>query len=403
MKAGPLDRVRVVEITMFQQGPVAGMRLGDLGADVIKIEAKAGDPGRGFMKIIGAMAGLKGRNYYFEHHNRNKRSIVIDLKNKKGMEIFLKLIDTADVFLNNMSIEAPIKLGIGPDILLARNSRLIYAQASGWGRKGPDANELSFDYTGIARAGMMMSCGERGTPPTQILPGIGDEVGGLMCAWGVTAALYAREKTGKGQVVDTSLMGSLIAMLGFIMEAPAMLGQEFPREIRAEAGNALYNHYRCKDDKWIAIAHLDPDRYWPKICKALGIEDLKSDSRFNSIEARGLNARELVAILDQRFVTRSRDEWIRILKEEGCIFTPIQTPLEVSQDPQAFANNYFVDVQHPEWGKIKMVGFPWDFSETPASCWREAPAFGQHTEEILLELNYNSDDIAHLKKEGIIQ
>jgi crotonobetainyl-CoA:carnitine CoA-transferase CaiB-like acyl-CoA transferase len=319
------------------------------------------------------------------------------------MEIFLKLIDTADVFLNNMSIEAPIKLGIGPDILLARNSRLIYAQASGWGRKGPDANELSFDYTGIARTGMMMSCGERGTPPTQILPGIGDEVGGLMCAWGITAALYAREKTGKGQVVDTSLMGSLIAMLGFIMEAPAMLGQEFPREIRAEAGNALYNHYRCKDDKWIAIAHLDPDRYWPKICKALGIEDLKADPRFISIEARGRNAGELVAILDQRFVTRSRDEWIQILKEEGCIFTPIQTPLEVSQDPQAFANNYFVDVRHPEWGKIKMVGFPWDFSETPASCKREAPAFGQHTEEILLELGYRSDDIAHLKKEGVIQ
>ena len=403
MKAGPLTGVRVVEITMFQQGPVAGMRLGDLGADVIKIEAKTGDPGRGFMKIIGAMAGLEGRNYYFEHHNRNKRSIVIDLKNKKGIEVFLKLIDTADVFLNNMSIEAPIKLGIGPDILLARNPKLIYAQASGWGRKGADANELSFDYTGIARAGMMMSCGERGTPPTQILPGIGDEVGGLMCAWGVTAALYAREKTGKGQVVDTSLMGSLIAMLAFILEAPTMLGQEFPREIRAEAGNPLYNHYRCKDDKWIAIAHLDPDRYWPKICKALGIEDLKSDPRFNSIEARGRNARELVAILDQRFLTRSRDEWIRILKEEGCIFTPIQTLLEVTQDEQAFANNYFINVQHPEWGKMKMVGFPWDFSETPASWRREAPAFGQHTEEILLTLGYNSDDIAQLKKEEVIQ
>ena len=402
MKAGPLDGVRVVEITMFQQGPVAGMRLGDLGADVIKIEAKTGDPGRGFMKIIGAMAGLEGKNYYFEHHNRNKRSIVLDLKNKKGMEVFLKLIDTADVFLNNMSIEAPIKLGIGPDILLARNPRLIYAQASGWGRKGPDANELSFDYTGIARSGLMMSCGERGTPPTQILPGIGDEVGGLMCAWGVTAALYAREKTGKGQVVDTSLMGSVITMLAFIMEAPAILGQEFPREIRAAAGNPIYNHYRCKDDKWIAIAHLDPDRYWPKICKALGIEDLQFSPKFNSIEARGKNAKELVAILDQRFATRSRDEWIRILKEEGCIFTLIQTPLEVSQDPQAFANNYFIEVQHPEWGKTKMVGFPWDFSETPASWWREAPAFGQHTEEILLELGYNSDGIANLKKEGAI-
>ncbi len=403
MTAGPLDGVRVVEITMFQQGPVAGMRLGDLGADVIKIEAKTGDPGRGFMKIIGAMAGLKGRNYYFEHNNRNKRSIVLDLKSKKGMEIFLKLIDTADVFLNNMSIEAPIKLGIGPDILLARNPRLIYAQASGWGRKGPDANELSFDYTGIARTGMMMSCGERGTPPTQILPGIGDEIGGLMCAWGVTAALYAREKTGKGQVVDTSLMGSLIAMLGFIMAAPAILGQQFPREIRAEAGNPLYNHYRCKDDKWIAIAHLDPDRYWPKICKALGIENLQNDPRFNSIEARGRNAKELVAILDQRFVTKTRDEWIQILKKEGCIFTPIQTPLEVSNDLQAIANNYFINVQHPEWGRTKMVGFPWDFSETPASWRREAPAFGQHTEEILSELGYNSADIANLKEEGVIQ
>ena len=403
MTSGPLEGVKVVEITMFQQGPVAGMRLGDLGADVIKIEAKTGDPGRGFMRIIEAMAGLKGRNYYFEHTNRNKRNIVLDLKSKRGMEIFLRLIDSADVFLNNMSIEAPIKLGIGPDKLLARNPRLIYAQASGWGRKGPDANDLSFDYTGIARSGLMMSCGERGTPPTQILPGVGDEIGGLMCAWGVTAALYAREKTGKGQVVDTSLMGSLIAMLGFIMAAPAMLGQEFPREVRATAGNPLYNHYRCKDDKWIAIAHLDPDRYWPKICKAVGIEELQHDSRFNGIEARGQNAKKLIAILDQRFATKTRDEWTKILKEEGCIFTPIQTPLEVSNDPQTIANNYFIDVQHPVWGKIKMVGFPWDFSETPASCRREAPAFGQHTEEILLELGYNKVDIAKFRDEGTIQ
>ena len=401
--AGPLNGVRVVEITMFQQGPVAGMRLGDLGADVVKIEAKTGDPGRGFMKIIGAMAGLEGRNYYFEHTNRNKRGIVVDLKNKKGMELFFKLIDTADVFLNNLSIEAPIKLGIGPDVLLARNPRLIYAHASGWGRKGPDANELSFDYTGIARSGMMMSCGERGTPPTQILPGIGDEVGGLMCAWGVTAALYAREKTGKGQIVDTSLMGSLIAMLGFIMAAPAILGQEFPREIRAAAGNPLYNHYRCGDNKWIAIAHLDPDRYWPKVCKALAMEDLRDDPRFNSIAARGRNARELVAILDQRFSTRSRDEWVRILQEEGCIFTPVQTPLEVSNDAQAIANNYFINVDHPEWGTMKMTGFPWDFSETPASWRRKAPGFGQHTGEILSELGYNTEEIARFREEGVIQ
>lgn len=400
--SGPLKGVKVVEITMFQQGPVAGMRLGDLGADVIKIEAKTGDPARGFMKIIGAMTGLKGHNYYFEHTNRNKRSLVLDLKTEKGMAVFLDLIDEADVFLNNMSIGAPIKMGIGPDDLMKRNPRLIYAQASGWGRKGADAKTLSFDYTGIARSGLMMSCGEKGSPPTQILPGIGDEIGGLICAWGITAALYAREKTGQGQVVDTSLMGSMIGALGFIMAAPAMLGQEFPREVRARAGNPLYNHYRCKDDRWVAIAHLDPDKYWPKLCRALRIEDLEQDERFSSIDARGENAERLVAIFDEKFAAKTRDEWFEILGEEGCISTPIQTPTEVTNDPQALANRYFIPVDHPDWGSTKMIGFPWDFSETPASWRRKAPGFGEHSEEILKELGYAKEKIASLKGDGIV-
>lgn len=398
MNNGPLSGVKVVEITLFQQGPVAGMRLGDLGADVIKVESPGGDPGRGFMKIIGAMAGLKGRNYYFEHCNRNKRSIVLDLKSEKGREIFLKLIDQADVFVNNMTIDAPKRLGFGPDELLARNPRLIYAHASGWGRKGPDANAFSFDYTGIARSGLMLACGERGTPPTQILPGIGDEVGAIMCAWGVTAALYAREKTGKGQVVDTSLMSGVITTLAFIMAAPSILGQEFPREIRAEAGNPVYNHYACKDGKWLVLAHLDPDRYWPKVCKALGMEDLENDPKFNTIPARSKHAKELVGIMDKRFATKTRDEWVDILQKEGCIFTPIQSPTEVSNDPQAMANNYFIECEHPEHGKTKMVGFPWDFSETPAQYQRPAPGLGEHTTEILEEIGYSKEEIAEYMK-----
>ena len=400
--AGPLDGVRVVEITSFQQGPVAGMRLGDLGADVVKVEPKTGDAGRGFMRIIGVEAGLKGRNYYFENNNRNKRSIVIDMKTERGMEIFFKLIDNADVFLNNLSIDAPIRMGIGPDVLLERNPRLIYAQASGWGRKGPDANALSFDYTGIARSGLMMSCGERDAPPGQVVPGLGDELGGLILAWGVTAALYSREKTGRGQVVDTSLMGSLIATLGLIMAAPSILGQEFPRGKRSQAGNPIYNHYRCQDDKWIAIAHLQPDRYWPNVCKALGLSELENDPKFNSIEARAENSEELVAIFDDKFATKTRDEWLRILNEEGCICTPVQSSMEVSNDPQALANNYFIYVDHPTWGRIKMVGFPWDFSETPASWRREAPEFGQHTEQILQEMGYGWEDITRFKEEEAI-
>jgi crotonobetainyl-CoA:carnitine CoA-transferase CaiB-like acyl-CoA transferase len=400
--AGALDGVKVVELTMFQQGPVAGTKLGDLGADVIKVEPLTGDPARGFMRIIGTMVGLKGRNYYFENHNRNKRSISLDLKTEKGMEAFLKLIDGADVFVTNLSIGAPQKMGIGPDELLKRNPRLIYAQASGWGRKGPDANELSFDYTGIGRSGLMMSCGERGSPPAQILPGLGDELGGMVCAWAVCAALYVREKTGKGQVVDTSLMGSLMCMESLVLSAPAILGQEFPREVRVEAGNPLYNHYKAKDDKWFILAHLQPDRYWPNVCRALGNPELEHDPRFNSIEARGKNRKELITLMDKTFATKSREEWFKIFKKESLIYTPIQTPAEVVNDPQASANNYVISFDHPVLGKTRMVGFPWDFSQTPASVRREAPEFGQHTEEILLELGYGWEDIARMKEDKVI-
>jgi crotonobetainyl-CoA:carnitine CoA-transferase CaiB-like acyl-CoA transferase len=400
--AGPLEGVRVVELTLFQQGPVCGTKLGDMGADVIKVEPPTGDPARGFMRIIGTMVGLKGRNYYFENHNRNKRSIALDLKTERGMEIFLKLIDNADVFVTNLSIEAPLKMGIGPDELLKRNPRLIYAQASGWGRKGPDANALSFDYTGIGRSGLMMSCGERGSPPAQVLPGLGDELGGMVCAWGVCAALYAREKTGKGQLVDTSLMGSITCMLSLVLSAPAILGQEFPRENRRAAGNPIYNHYRAKDDRWFILAHLQPDRYWPNVCRAMGMPELEKDSRFDSIETRGANAEELIAIMDKQFLTRTRDEWFERFKKEGIIYTPIQSPKEVVNDRQALANDYVTWFDHPVLGKTRMVGFPWDFSRTPASIRREAPEFGQHTEEILLELGYGWEDITRLRDEKAI-
>ena len=402
MSKGPLSGIKVLEITTFQQGPVAGMRLGDLGADVIKIEPKGGDPARRQMSTIEALFDFSGYNYYFEHANRNKRGIVIDMKNKKGIETFLKLIDTADVFLNNMSIAAPIRLGIGPEVLLKRNPRLIFAQASGWGRKGPDAEKLSFDYTGIARSGLMMAVGEKDSPPGMILPGLGDEVGGLICAWGITLALFAREKTGKGQVVDTSLMGSVVGMLGHLISGTAMLNEKFTRLTRSASGNPIYNHYCCKDGKWLAIAHLDPDRWWPTVCKAMGIEDLVNDTRFNTEEGRAANGQELISILDRLFADKSRAEWMKILSEHGCIFTPVQDLPEVALDPQVLANNYLINVDHPLYGPTKTMGFPWDFSDTPASWHRQAPKLGEHTEEVLLENGFSTTEVAELRKESVI-
>jgi crotonobetainyl-CoA:carnitine CoA-transferase CaiB-like acyl-CoA transferase len=223
-----------------------------------------------------------------------------------------------------------------------------------------------------------------------------------MCAWGVTAALFAREKTGQGQVVDTSLMSGLIGALAFVLAAPSIMGQEFPRQVRARAGNPLYNHYRCRDDRWPAIAHLDPDRYRPKICKALGLETLQEDPRFCTIPARGKNAAELVALLDQRFAARDRAEWLEILKREGCIFTPVQTSLEVTRDAQTWANHYFIQVNHPEWGPLTMPGFPWVFSETPASWRLPAPGLGEHTEEILAGLGFGKPAISQYRLENII-
>jgi crotonobetainyl-CoA:carnitine CoA-transferase CaiB-like acyl-CoA transferase len=401
-----LDGIRVLDWTIFQQGPVASMILGDLGADVIKLEERiGGDVGRGMVRVAGAMVGGKEvlRNPYFEAGNRNKRSLTLDLKKARAREIVYQLVEKSDVFVQNFRAGVAERVGLDYETLARYNPKLVYAHASGWGPRGPDKDEPSADYTALARAGLMASAGEPGMDPVLVQGGIADQTGAVMTAFGVVSALYARERTGKGQKVDASILGGMVFLQGHPVVFCTMANLWGLRVARKSAGNPLWNHYKCGDDKWIALAHLSPDKFWPLLCQAMGLEALEKDPRFDSMDNRMKNCQELISILDRTFAARNRDEWIGAFKAKGVIFAPVNNTLEMTQDPQVLANDYVTTFDHPVFGPTKTVGFPVGFSETPMSIRREAPEFGQHTEEILIDLlGYTWDDITRLKEEEVI-
>ena len=402
----PLDGVRIIDWTIWQQGPVSTMMLADLGAEVIKIEERVGgDPGRGVLSIAGALVGAtSGPNFYFEANNRHKQSLTLDLKNPKAIEIVYQLAEKSDVFVQNFRKGVADKLGIGYEALSQRNPQLIYASATGYGPFGPDSGEPSFDYMGLARSGIMTAVGEPQMEPLSIAGGIADQMGAIMLAYGVMAALLAREKYGMGQEVDISHLGSMTALQGLNVACKAILGKEFKRMPRAAAPSPLWNHYKCGDDKWICLAMPQQDRYWSDFCKVLGIEHVLDDPRFATMGDRADNANELIPILDAAFASRPRDAWMQALKEGGdFIYTVVNTIADLPTDEQMLANEYIVDYEHPRIGKTQLVGVPVRLSKTPGDPKGAAPEFGEHTERILTELlDYSWEDVAKLREEEVI-
>jgi len=400
----PLDGIRVVDWTIWQQGPVASVMLGDLGAEVIKIEERTGgDPGRGVLRAQGM--DLSDRpNFYFEANNRNKKSLTVDLKKPEGVEIVRELADRADVFVQNFRFGVAARLGLDAATLRARNPRLVYASATGYGPEGAERAAPSFDYLGIARSGIMLAAGEPEHPPLAIAGGIADQMGAVMLAYGVLAALLAREKTGRGQEVDASHLGSMAWLQGLSLSAKLMLGFALPRMPRAQAINPLWNHYRCADDKWLALSMLQPDRYWAKFCEVLGIPQAANDERFATMGPRAANAAACVALLDETFAKRPRADWIAVLTPSGDFIVSIVNSVDdLPDDPQVKANDYVTTFEHPAFGPTRVVGMPIRLSETPGSVRLPAPEFGQHTEEILLDvLGYTWDDIARLRDADVI-
>lgn len=400
----PLDGIRVIDWTIWQQGPVCSTMLGDLGADVIKVEERTGgDPGRGMTKLSGIdMSGMP--NFYFEANNRNKRGITVDLKKAEGREIVYQLVAGADVFVQNFRQGVAERLGLGYDELKKRNPRLIYATATGYGPDGPESGDPSFDQLGLARSGIMLAAGEPDMPPLAIAGGIADQMGAIMLAYGVIAALLARERYGVGQAVDGSHLGSMMALQGLSVSARLMWGFAIPRMPRKFQANPLWNHYQCQDGRWICLGMLQPDRYWADFCRVIGRPELAADERFADLRVRAANAGTAIEILDAVFATRPLAEWLTLLRAGGdFIFCQVNAVDDLPADPQVTANDYVVDYDHPRFGPTRVIGLPLRFSETPGSVRLPAPEFGEHTEQILTEvLGYSWEQVAELKDREVI-
>lgn len=405
MPPQPLDGILVLDWTIWQQGPVSSAMLGDMGADVIKIEQRGtGDPGR-WLIAAGGTDTSDRPNWYFEANNRNKKSITIDLKKPEGVEVVRALAEKADVFVQNFRKGVAARLGLDYAALCERNPGLIYASATGYGPEGPDSAEPSFDHLGLARSGIMKAAGEPDMPPLTVTGGIADQMGAIMLAYGVMTALVARERHGIGQEVNASQLGSMAYLQGLSLSMKLMAGLAMPRTFRKRSFNALWNHYRCADDQWLAFAMLQADRYWPDVARVIGRPELVDDPRFVTMATRAEHAEECVAFLDEAFAGKPRADWIRILREDDSdlIFTVVNSVDDLPDDPQVKANDYIVEFDHPQHGATHMVGVPVGLSKTPGSVRSAAPELGQHTEEILLEtLGWDWDRIGALREKKVI-
>ncbi len=403
----PLDGIRVVDWTIFQQGPVASAMLGDLGAEVIKIEELGvGDPARGLSGMAGLNANLPGgMSYYFEVHNRNKKSIALDMKKPKSLELMYRLVEKSDVFVQNFRKGVAERLGLGYDTLVKHNPKLIYASATGYGPEGPESHRPSLDPVGLARTGFLDLFGSLDSEePRYPQGGIADQMGAIMLAYGVMGALVARERLGIGQKVDCSHLSSMMWLQSLPIHAYLMLGRQLPRFQHNRSANPLMNFYRCKDDKWLFLSLMQADRHWGNFCRAIGRPDLENDPRFDTSENRKDNRGEIISIMDKVFATKTCQEWVSIFQEfRDFIYEPVNSVTDLPDDPQVLANNYIVDFPHPTLGNIKMINVPVTYSETPGGIRLPAPECGQHTEEVLTEIcGYSWEEVAGLREAEVI-
>jgi crotonobetainyl-CoA:carnitine CoA-transferase CaiB-like acyl-CoA transferase len=397
-----LEGVRLLEVAEWFFVPGAGTVLADWGADVIKIEHPVrGDPLRGLISS-GIIPGAQGHNFFVENGSRNKRSVGLDLGTARGREILYTLVEKSDVFLTSFLPPARRRLRIEYDDLKKINPKIIYAKGSGQGPKGPEAERGGFDAGSFwSRGGVAHMLSEPGKAPIMQRAAFGDTIGATFIAGGIAAALYHREKTGQGSVVDVSLLGTAVWLMAPDILAALQIGHDLPHNDRSRAPNPLMNPYLCKDAKWLMLMMLTPVRHWEEFCKAIEREDLYAAYPLMKWIDESVRF-ELVKILGEHFAKRTRAEWIDRLLQYDTIHAPVQTPTEIRDDPQVIANGYLVDYVHPTHGPFKVACSPVQFNQDPTDVRRVAPDAGQDTEEVLLECGLSWDEIGKLKEQKII-
>ena len=386
--------MRVIELAHIMAGPVCGLMLADLGADVIKVEkAAGGDDSRRFVP-----PDINGEPAAFLMMNRNKRGIALDLKSEEGKQVLKRLVKDADVLIENYRRGTMERLGLGYEELKKINPGLIYCEISGFGRTGPYKDRAGFDLIAQGMSGLMDITGEADRGPVKVGAPVSDTTAGILGAMGCLAAYAHKQKTGEGQRVDTSLFEAGImhtywqsAICFATGESPGRMGTAHPL-------NAPYQTFRTKDG-WVNIGAAN-QRNWERLLECLGAPELGEDPRFSQNSERMANLDALVEVLGVYLEKQTTREWLDILEDAGLPAGPVLTIKQMHADPQTIAREMVPETDHPVAGRVQAIGLPVKLSATPGGVVTPAPLFGQHTREVLVEAGYSSSEIAALLESG---
>lgn len=396
-KPGPLAGVRVLDLTRVVAGPYCSMFLGDLGAEVVKVEQPgAGDDTRGWGPPF-----ANGESAYFLCINRNKKSLTVDLKSPPAAALLRELAKRADVIIENFRPGTMERLGLGENELRALNPRLIYASLTGFGADGPMSDWPGYDLIVQAWGGLMSITGTPDGEPVKVGVAIIDLVAGLMLGKAISAALFAREKLGVGQRIDTSLLEAEVASL-INVGSNYLVGGKIPtRWGNAHPNIVPYQNFKTADG--YLVIGVASETIWKRFCAALGREDLSGDARFATNSKRVEHRTELIELLAAIFLQRGNESWFKLLTQAEVPCAPVQTVDQVFQAPQVLQRGMLMEMDHPTAGKVRMAGIPVKFSLTPASVRMPPPLLGEHNESVLKDwLGMTPDEIEDLKKEKVI-